>query len=355
MEFGFKNYDTKQDFYKPNTNAPLLAKLTPHSVSVPVGTVVSVGGKIIRLASDYVLDIDVDIDTGAKTPGTDYYVYALATGGFVLSANNSFPTGFSAENSRKIGGFHYGLTAEYEAPTGNKTEADMVKIRGINAYSFWDLKWRPAAAPEGMVYVGGRWYDIYLLNSDHIVNGTSKSGATIAGGAVTYGRATPKIPLEYGGDGTAAYSGFKWFHANEIAAAHSKELISYAEFMAIAYGVQEGVSASSVDGGLGNIEHYNFLTSKYGIEQATGTQNSWGKDVGGNRDDGSVTWAWQNVAESRGQIYVLHANHVTAVGLGGYRDAGSAAGSRASDWDNYVWGSSWSIGCRFACDHVKLA
>ncbi|DAB41116.1 MAG TPA: hypothetical protein CFH81_02120 [Sulfurovum sp. UBA12169] len=354
MEFGFKN-DTKQDFYKQNTNAPLLAKLTPHSVSVPTGTVVNVGGKIIRLASDYVLDLDVNLDTGAKTAGTDYYIYALTTGGFVLSANNSYPSGYTAENSRKIGGFHYGLTLEDEAPTGNKTEADMVKIRGINAYSLWDLKWHPAANPEGMVYIAGRWYDIYLLNSDHIVNGTSKASATIAGGATTYGRAIPKVPLQYGGNGDTVYAGFKWFHANEIAAAHAKELISYAEFMAIAYGVQEGASSSAVDGGLARVEHYGFLTSKYGIEQAAGTQYIWGKDVAGNRDEGSTTWAWQNVAENRGQIYATHANHITAVSLGGARGAGGHAGSRASDWDSYVWYSDWSVGSRFACDHVKLA
>lgn len=39
--------------------------------------------------------------------------------------------------------------------------------------------------------------------------------------------------------------------------------------------------------------------------------------------------------------------------LGGNRDNGVNAGSRASNWNNYVWNSNWNIGCRFACEHNK--
>lgn len=69
-----------------------------------------------------------------------------------------------------------------------------------------------------MVKVGNDWYDIYLLNSEHITNGTSKAGAT------TNGRAIPKIPLEYGGNGTLTYGKFTWFQACEIGKAHGKRL-----------------------------------------------------------------------------------------------------------------------------------
>lgn len=68
----------------------------------------------------------------------------------------------------------------------------MVKIRGINQYSFWDLKYRPTASPRGKFLEGGVWYDIYLLNSEHITNGTSKAGATIAGGTTEYAEQFPK-------------------------------------------------------------------------------------------------------------------------------------------------------------------
>lgn len=338
-------------FIKPDYEIPLFVKISPNSFKVPLGTRIVVGGTTISLISDTILSLTADLDVGTKTAGTDYYVYARADSTFYISANKTI------SSDRLIGGFHYSLVPENEALTGNKTEADMVNIRGINAYSFWDLKFRPISNPEGMVYVGGKWYDIYLLNSEHIVNGTSKANATIAGGATTNGRAIPKIPLEYGGDGIVTYGKLTWFQVCEIAKAHSKELISYEEFMAIAYGVNEQKSSqtNAYEVVVGKIEHYSNLTSKYGIEQASGTQWIWGKNVGGNRDEGSIGWAWRTgLTDNRGNIYALHNNHITAVLLGGFRINSISSGSRASLWRHYVWASDESVGCRFACDHLKL-
>jgi len=276
-------------------------------------------------------------------------VYKQAVGAYYLSADKSITA------DSKLGGFHYGLTAESESPTGNKTEADMIKIRGINEYSFWDTNFRPIANPEGMAHIGGRWYDIYPLNSEHIANGTSKSSGIIAAGTITNGRAIPKIPIMFGGDGTINYGKFTWFQACEIAKSHSKELISYAEFPTIAYGVSEQQSAlnNGYEVVAGAIEHYANLTSKFGIEQATGVQWIWGADVGGNRSENSTAWAWRTgLTDSRGNIYALHNNHITGVLLGASRVDGANAGSRSSLWVDYVWSSNWDIGCRFASDHL---
>ena len=295
------------------------------------------------------LSLNTDLVGSVKTAGTDYYVYKRLDGTYYLSADKSITT------DSKIGGFHYGLTGEVETPTGNKTEADMVEIRGINSHSIWDFNFRPIANPEGMVYIGGKWYDIYLLNSEHIANGTSKAGAIIAAGTTTNGRAIPKIPIMFGGDGTLNYGKLTWFQACEIAKSHSKELISYAEYQTIAYGVSEQQS-SQINGyevAVGAIEHYANLTSKFGIEQATGTQWIWGKDVGGNRSENPTAWGWQTgLTDSRGNIYALHNSHITAVLLGAYRGAGANAGSRSSNWSYYVGHSGWFIGCRFASDHL---
>lgn len=347
---GFDEVNTEK-FIKPGRGA-LFSKIDPHTISIPIGFKYEVNAVEMETTSVVALDLNTDLDTGTKTAGTDYYVYAKTDGTFYISADKTITV------DRLIGGFHYSLIPETELPTGNKTESDMVAIRGINQYSFWDLKFRPVSDPEGMVYILGRWYDIYLLNSEHIANGTSKAGLTIAGGVAdtTNYRAIPKIPLVFGGDGTVDYGKFTWFQACEIAASRSKQLISYDEFGAIAYGVSEGKS-SSTDGyevNVGKIEHYPDLTSKWGIEQASGVQWIWGADVGGNRDEGSTTWAWRDIADGRGQIYALHDNHVTAVLQGGHRDHGVVAGSRASNWGTYVWDSGWSIGSRFACDHLEL-
>jgi hypothetical protein len=334
-----------QGFVKPNNTIPLFVKASPASIKIPTGTSLIVGENTITLSSDYTLSLNSDLDTGIKTGGTDYYVYAKANGTFYISANDAITA------DRLIGGFHYGLTGEAEATSGNKTESDMAKIRGINQYSFWDLKFRPVASTKGMVFVGNKWFDIYLLNSEHITNGTSKAGLKIAGGALTNGRLYPKIPLQYGGDNTLTYGSFKWFHACEIAKSHGKQLIHYSEFQTIAYGVQEQVDASTQDGGGATIEHYANLTSKFGIEQATGTQWIWGNDLIG---DTAGTFTQQTVTEGRGTIYSI-GNSPNAVLLGGDRDNGVRAGSRAANWYSYVWNTNWSIGCRFACGHLQLA
>jgi len=212
------------------------------------------------------------------------------------------------------------------------------------------LKLRLICDPEGMVYVNGKWYDIYLLNSEHITNGTSKAGATIAGGAVdANGRAIPKIPLEYGGDGTVTYGKLTWFQLCEIAKSHGKSLIGYDEFPTISYGVLEGTDSSAIETVIGKVEHYDALTSKYGIEQATGVQYVWGRDL--SEDGGTRTWQAQT--DGRGQIYSA-GNSPVAVKLGGCRGVGVNAGSRDSNWSDCVWNSGWYVGCRFSCDHMNL-
>ena len=335
-------------FDKPS-KGPLFVKVSPSSIKIPAGLKITVGTESFKVITDYTLSLATNLlIPETKTAGTDYYVYAKSDATFYISANDAITT------DRLIGGFHYGLIGETETVTGNKLEADMVKIRGINQYSFWDLKYRPVASPKGMVNIGGKWYDIYLLNSEHITNGTSKAGLTIAGGdSVTAGRLMPKIPLEYGGNNTLNYGKFTWFQACEIAKANSKRLISYSEFPTIAYGVLEGVSSStnSCETVAGKIEHYPNLTSKFGIEQAAGVQSIWGADLA-NYPTGT-TWAWSANTDSRGQIFAME-NSPTAVLFGGHRLNGVNAGSRASSWNTFVWSSSWVIGCRFACDHLEL-
>lgn len=281
--------------------------------------------------------------------GKDYYIHKV---GSTLSITDT-------KSADTIGGFHYSLVPHDEAPTGNKTEADMVKLRGINAYSIWTLWDMPLSGDaRGKAKVGSSWYDIYLMDRDYGIRGysapTVHTGANIAAGVVDNARQIPKIPLAYGGNGTVTYGKFTWFQAGEIAVATKNRKISYNEFGGIAYGVVEGVDSAAY-GDNGTIFHIPQLMSKYGIEQATGTEWIWGADVGGNRDEGSVTWAYRNVADARGQIYALHDNHITAVILGGARANGVNAGSRASNCNNAVWHSSWNFGSRFACDSLEHA
>ena len=55
-----------------------------------------------------------DLDSGAAfTVGKDYYIFLCDAGEgndevYKISLNSTYPAGYGAANSRKIGGFHYG-------------------------------------------------------------------------------------------------------------------------------------------------------------------------------------------------------------------------------------------------------
>lgn len=337
-------------FSKKDNNIPIFEKITPHSFNILKESIVFVADKTFKLNNDYLLDIDTNLDTGSKVAGTDYYVYIIDNGTFIISANATAPSGYTILNTRKIGGFHYGLIPENLAPINNITQIDADNIAGINAFSFWDLKWMPInGKTEGMVCVGSYWVDIYLCNNDHIINGTSKAGVSIAGGALTNNRQYPKIPLSKGGDGTLTYDSMTWFEASEIGQSYGKRLLSYEEFTHIAFGVKEASSADTLDDG--TTKHLVDYLSKFGIEQATGVQYTWGSDL--SNGYGTTTFAWKANTEGRGSIYST-SNSPTAVVLGGHRASTTNSGSRCSNLDHYIWVSYWSAGVRFACDHAKI-
>jgi len=343
--------NTARFFAKPSSGA-LFIKVSPSSIKIPAGFKYTSGANSYKLVTDYTLTLASNLVGSTKTAGTDYFVYAKSDGTFYISASDAITT------DRLIGGFHYGLVGETETVTGNKTEAMMIEQRGIWSHSCWDLKFRPSANVRGKNFAHGIWVDIYLADEDIAIRGYSspwKSAgvkAKIAAGTTEYGRAIPKIPLAFGGNGTLTYGKFTWFQAAEIAASLKCFLIDYGKFPSLAYGILENVSSSTngYETTAGAIEHYPNLTSRY-MEQAAGVQWIWGADLANYPTD--TVWAWKANTDGRGQIYSTD-NSPTAVILGGNRGDGVNAGSRASVWNFYVWFSYWSFGCRFACDHLLL-
>jgi hypothetical protein len=354
------NVDNTSDANKPVSTAQQIAlnlKLNANANAVGATKLVS-PRKINGIYFDGTADINLYTERPTKTATNKILVDgleltipapALVAGKDLYFSRTTITT---TQDAATIGGFHYSLVPVAEAPTGNKTEADMVLLRGINAHSIWTNWLRPVSDVRGKVLVGSRWKDIYLMDSEYALRGysapTVHTGANIAAGATTYGRAIPKIPLALGGNGTVTYGKFIWFQAAEVAQTTGNELISYEEFSTAMYGVVEGVDASAY-GDDGTIFHIPELMSKYGIEQATGTEWIWGADI---FSDTSGAYVWSDNADGRGQIYSVGSNP-KAVLLGGSRDNGVNAGSRSSYWSYYVWNSSSNIGCRFACD-LKL-
>jgi hypothetical protein len=248
----------------------------------------------------------------SKVAGTDYCVYEQ-NGTYVISDNKN------VKNAKKIGGFHYGLISENFIAQNNIDKKHASKIAGINAYSIWDEKHRPTCEPYGMVYVkkANIWVDIYLCNSDYKNVGTSFAKGAILAGHESEGRELPND-----------FEEFKYKDFVDAGNEFGKRMLTKDEFQIAMDGVKENVSAEDLDNG--KIQHIDFLTSKFGIEQATGVQWVWSADKYKDYDD-------------------------TAVVLGGHRGHGVDAGSRASDWDYYVWTTYWAVGCRFACDHLQPA
>lgn len=335
---------------KADRYAPCLVKKTATTLSISAGTRVLLhsGGR------EFITETAVTMP--ALTPGEDYSVWVPPSGVPVAVVDPAFaPAPPPVDGAVKIGGFHYGLITPSAtvasgsfATTGpgmRWTQADVDQIAGINAWSIWDLQWRPKCDPRGMTCVRSDaglpivWVDIYFCGTNHIVNGTSRYNTDVASGTVL-----PRIPLMFGGNGTNTYSKLAWYEAQEIALSHGKRLMSYQEFAAAAFGTTENQSlggASSTIPATGRTDGY---TSKWGLEQSTGNHWTYG-DVA-HADSGT---AWVTGAD-RGQTY---GTPVRAI-FGGDRVYAACSGSRCSYWGNSAWLSSWGAGLRAACDPLCL-
>lgn len=141
------------------------------------------------------------LDTGSSlTAGKDYCVYlkklAASTTGFdfVVSLNSTYPTGYTADEVYKIGGFHTLCVAVTSAnapaiPSNTFLSSTTHPAIGYNAgeiipNSIWCLTHRPTSNPSGMVYVNllDKWVDIYLQS------GTLKATASVYGASTTDSR-----------------------------------------------------------------------------------------------------------------------------------------------------------------------
>lgn len=150
--------------------------------------------------SDLTYNINSCLDTGvgSLSAGADYCVYLVAkdeidevnneiikTVDVKVSANATYPQGFSSSNSRKIGGFHTLCMAVTSANAPAQLDNTQHPAIGYNAgdlipNSVWCLSHRPQSEPNGMVYIDkiDKWADIYLQGGKD-GNLTSSFGARV--------------------------------------------------------------------------------------------------------------------------------------------------------------------------------
>ena len=325
LDSAFNTSLVSKMFRKANSSAVLFTKTGNFTATTGQEFYAEVGGAVLTIASG------TSITMPTATTGADYAVWLKPDG--TLQATTSFVTP-PATDARHIGGFHY-------APGGNATaQAGGNSTPQINEYSFWDLNYRPACDdPRGMTCVAGSfWSDIYFLNTNPDVNGTSKYGVTIADGS-----SPPIIPLALGGNGSTTFGSLTWFESMSIATAMGKKAFTQSEFMTAMYGVTERTDCGT-DPGTTGLDAPR--TSKWGVMQATGNLRTWAQDRGGPFASAS----WNANTEGFGSEY----NAPNASLLGTSWGDGVNAGSRSSVWFHSASFSNLYISLRCACDHLQL-
>lgn len=284
--------------------------------------------------------------TASNRAGNDFYIYAVYTSqndiepDFILSANSTIPTGYTANTSRKIGGFHC-LCLSVGTISGHTLSGYVTG--DILPASPWDLSFRAVSENEGMVYDSGLglWSDIYLA---------SWNGSNLV--SVYNG-----VPVT--GTSTKAMHGIMM--AEELGKV-GKFLPSYDEFIVSAKGTPEGdhLSTGAAPAGAGG--HTNTgskrIISNSGLEDCCGVLWQWGRDCpehylasGGNATTyKGAYWNGSNpyLDGYNWQDTVVYNSTVDSVKQGSshgllrrflfgccFSDTLSNCGSRAANWNNF--------------------
>ena len=296
-----------------------------NELTVVEGFVIAVGGAGIFKTANTILTA-ANLDAGsAFAVGKDYYVYICdsridsADEKYVISLNSTYPTGWNATNSRKIGGFHYGrcrkVDSNLQPLNGSSvifgTGWESAVSNGIVPRSVWTLGHRPKCSPEGMVYLGGgTWVDIYL-NSDDGAKG---------------------LKSEYGCAPMTGTESMNWYNFVERLAKSAWSATS---------NTGRGVTGSVVN-----------AVSSVGVVDAVGRVWEWLDELitraehATNADyHASVAWGWDkksplNTGEKSydvGNIYQYYAYSLAALMAGGYWNDGASCGARAVSCSIYPW------------------
>lgn len=268
---------------------------------------------------------ELDYTLAANRAGKDFYIYVGVKSDNTLktciSANSTVPYGFTADTSRKVGGFHC-LCADVGTISGHQLTD--YKQGDILPASFWDLIHRPKSEPEGMVYVDGidMWIDIYLCSWTGTT--ASKTLKTISKfGAVT-------------GDGasTEKFHPLKW---EQTMGTQKKRLPWVREFRTFSVGSNQstnikGSADVNTTGGHSDTAGRRMI-SDFGIEDCCGFLWQWCSDVG-SATTGSSSYSNGFDANDRSDVkgWIYGAEYRPLVG-GDWND-GAVCGSRAAGWDD---------------------
>ena len=324
----------------------------PDTLEIIGGVLVRVGESIFETIAATLTA--ADLDTGAAfTVGTDYYIYMCdPTDGdetvdedevYKISTSEVFPNGYTAANSRLIGGFHYGVVRKVNEH-GNPVNSSNVEsgsgwesnvYNGILPNSVYTLLFRPKCDPKGMCYIGnGLWGDIYLASDDGEDGLQSVKGVNPITGT----------------------EGLNWYIANEKARRVGKRLPTYAEFCQAAFGSPEGQDANNTYAwsATGNTARaltgaVTYAVSAVNIRDLVGNVWKWVDEF--CLDPTASSWAWQDVlGAGHGDAYIPSSTALLAFLCGGNWHYGVHDGDRAVDCGLYPWHVGTRLGVWCVCD-----
>ena len=325
------------------------------NITLKGGVLFAVGDSVFVTEETTLGSANFDATVSAFEVGQDYCVYICdPTDGddtdftsevYRISKNTTYPNGYTANNSRKIGGFHYGKVRAVNAQgvpissggtamgSGWKTNVS----NGILPNSVWTILNRPTCDPTGMVRVGDFWADIYL-NSDNGSNGLKSAKGV-----------NPITGTE----------GLNWYIANEKANRVGKRLPSYAEWCQMAYGSPQGEDGNNTYAWSKTSNTARTLTgavdyavSAHNLRDCVGNVWEWVDEL--MLDPTASSWGWQTPMSSDGvgDIYMPSATALHALVCGGYWGDGAHGGSRAAYCDSYPWDVVAGGGVRCVCDSL---
>lgn len=321
-------------FVKGDPTVPAFIKTANFSMITRTSIKVVVGGSMFTIAAGTTVPM-----LSVPAAGTDYMIWVTPAGALEMNTSLSTP---ATAGSRLIGGFHFAPGENAYGTSGGSTTAS------INEFSIWDLAYRPSCNdPRGMTCIGGGfWSDIYFLNDNHLVNGTSKYNVNIASGS-----SPARLPTQFGGTGTTTVGAARpgW---DLIGSPIGKRIPSLPEYRSLAYGATASQSGSDP----GSTILRAAYTSMYGVMLASGNRNTLVDEFSQKFNYPGNSYA---VPYNSGQNFVLWGGAFQDLGpqfyvAGGYWAGGSQGWNGADMYGQYQSNLDSATSVRLVANHLQL-